>query len=80
MAEWEDIINNRLMMGRSIWLMYAANAERRKREDEERRLGARPPTGRGRPKPPRFLHWESLREEHFQRTMIRGRSRPTFML
>ena len=80
MAEWEDIINNRLTMGRSRWLTYAANAERRRREDEEeRRPGARPPTGGGRPEPPRFLHWESLREENFQRTMLRGWSRPTFM-
>ena len=66
MADWDGIINNRLTMGRSRWLTYASNAERRRREDEEeRRPGARPPTGRGRPKPPRFLHWESLREENF---------------
>ena len=48
MADWEDIINNRLTMGRLRWLTYAANAERRRREDEEeRRPGARPLTGRG---------------------------------
>ena len=34
--------------------------------------------GRG-PKPPRFLHWEPLREENFQRTMLRAWSRPAFM-
>ena len=48
MAEWEDIINNCLMMGRGRWLTYAANAERRWREEEERRPGARPLAGRGR--------------------------------
>ena len=80
MAEWEDIINNRLTMGRGRSLTYAANAERRQREEEERRPGARPLAGRGvGPKPPRFLQWERLREENFQRTMQRGRSRPTFM-
>ena len=47
MAEWEDIINNHLTMGRGRWLTYAANAERRWREEEERRPGARPLTGRG---------------------------------
>ena len=80
MAEWEDIINNHLMMGRGRWLTYAANAERRQREEEERGPGARPLAGRGvRLKPPRFLQWERLREENFQGIMQRGRSRPTFM-
>ena len=46
MAEWEDIINNRLTMGRARWITYAANARRRE-EEEERRPGARPLTGRG---------------------------------
>ena len=68
------------MMGRSRWITYAANVERRQREEEERRPGARPLAGRGvGPKPPRFLHWERLREENFQGVMQRGRSRPTFM-
>ena len=82
MAEWDDIINNCLTMGRGRWLCYAANAERRQRESEEteRRPGARPLVGRGfGPDPPRFLQWERLWEENFQRTMQRGRSRPTFM-
>ena len=82
MADWDDIMNNHLTMGKGRWLCYAANAERRQRESEEaeRRPGARPLIGRGvRPKPPRFLQWERLREENFQRTMQRGRSRPTFM-
>ena len=82
MAEWDDIINNCLTMGRGRWLCYAANMERRQRESEdpERRPGVRPLVGRGfRPKPPRFLQWERLKEENFQRTMQRGRSRPTFM-
>ena len=69
-------------MGRGRWLCYAANVERRQRESEEteRKPGARPLVGRGvGPKPPRFLQWERLWEENFQRTMQRGRSRPTFM-
>ena len=49
MANWEDIMNNRITMGRGRWLCYAANAERRMRESEEvdRRPGARPLVGRG---------------------------------
>ena len=75
-------MDNQLTMGRSRWLCYAANAERRWRENEEaeRRPGAGPLVGRGvRPEPPRFLQWERLQEENFQRTMQRGRRRPTFM-
>ena len=80
MAEWKDIINNHLMMGRGWWLMYAANAERRWREEEERRPGVRPPAGRGEgPELPRVAQGERLREENFQRLMIRGRSTPAFM-
>ena len=30
------------------------------------------------PEPQRFIQWERLREENFQRTMLRGRSRPSF--
>ena len=79
MAEWDDIINNCLTMGRGRWLTYAANAERW-REEEERRPGARPLAGRGeRPKPPRFIQWEKVREKNFQWTMQRGRSQPAFM-
>ena len=48
MADWDDIINNQLTMGRSRLLAYAMNAERRRRENgEERRLGLIPPAGRG---------------------------------
>ena len=50
MANWDDIINNCLMMGRSRQLCYAANAERRggrESEEEERRPGTRPLIGRG---------------------------------
>ena len=63
MANWEDIMSNQLTMGRSRWLCYTANAQRRQREDKEgeRRPGPRPLVGRGvRPKPPRFLQWEGL--------------------
>ena len=81
MANWEDIMENHITMGRGRWLCYASNAERRRRESEELegRPGTRPLVGRGvGPKPPRFLHWERLQEENFHRTMARGRSRPTF--
>ena len=48
MANWADIIHNRLTMGRSRQLCYAANAERRRREEEEEgRPGAIPLIGRG---------------------------------
>ena len=80
MANWDDIINNRLMMGRSRPLCYAVNSERRRREngEEERRPGLIPPAGRGiRPLVPRFEHWEGLREENFYlNNTARGRSRP----
>ena len=68
MANWDDIMNNQIMMGRSRQLCYAANAERRKREneEEERRPGTRPLLGRGvGPIPPRLLYWERLQEENF---------------
>ena len=42
MAEWDNIINNCLSMGRGRWLTYAANAEKRWREEEERKPRARP--------------------------------------
>ena len=45
MADWEDIINNRLTRGRARWITYATNARRRE-EEEERRPGTRPSTGR----------------------------------
>ena len=67
MASWEDIMNNRLAMGRGRWLCHAANAERRRRESEEleRRPGARPLVGKGvGPEPPRFLSWEMPQEEN----------------
>ena len=77
MANWEDIMSNHLTMGTVRWLTYAINA---RREEEERRPGAGPLTGReGRPEPPRVLHWEPPREENFRRHMIRGRSRPVLV-
>ena len=45
MADWEDIINNRLMRGRARWITYVANVRRREGV-EERRPGTRPLTGR----------------------------------
>ena len=72
-------MNNCLTMGRGRWLCYAANAERRRRENEEleRRPGLRPLVGRGvGPEPLRFLSWERPWEENFHRHLARGRSRP----
>ena len=80
MANWEDIMNTCLTMGRGRWLCYAANAERRMGESEEvkRRPGARLLVGRGvGPEPPRFLSWERPLEENFHRFLARGKSRPT---
>ena len=60
MADWDDIINNQLTMGRSQLLIYALNVEQRRREngEEERRPGLIPPAGRGiRPVVPRFEHF-----------------------
>ena len=82
MADWDDIINNRLTMGRSRPLIYALNAAWRRREngEEERRLGLIPPAGREiRPVVvlPRFEHlggfWE---ENYYLDNTARGRSRP----
>ena len=78
MANWDDIIHNRLMMGRLRQLCYAVNAERRRREEEEEeRPGAILLVGRGiRPIIPRFQQ-EGLWEENFYwHNMARGRSRP----
>ena len=76
MANWEDIIQNRLTMGRARQLCYAMNAERRRRENgEERRPGIMPILGRGiRPVVPRFQHWDGFPEENFNLN-ARGRSR-----
>ena len=68
MANWDDIINNRLTMGRARQLCYAMNAERRRREngEEERRPGVMPLLGRGiRPVVPWFQHWDGFWEENF---------------
>ena len=65
MANWDDIIHNRLTMGRSRPLVYASNKAQRRREngEEERRPGLMPPAGRGiRPVVvvPRFQHWDGF--------------------
>ena len=63
MADWDDIINNRIMMGCARSLCYALNAARRRREEgiEEWRPGVNPFLGRGiRPVVPRFIHWERV--------------------
>ena len=68
MAYWDDIINNRLTMGRSRQLCYAVNAERRRREneEEERRPGVMPLLGRGiRLVVPRFQQWDGFWADNF---------------
>ena len=68
MANRDDIMQNRLTMGRARQLCYAMNAKRRRREneEEERRPGVMPLLGRGiRPVVPRFQHWGGLQEENF---------------
>ena len=49
MANWDAIVNNRVMMGRSRSLYLALNAARRRREaeEDERRPGVIPFLGRG---------------------------------
>ena len=82
MADWDDIINNRLTMGRSRPLIYALNTAQRRREngEEERRLGLIPPAGRGiRPVVvvPIFEHFGGFWEENYYLdNTARGRSRP----
>ena len=80
MANWDDVINNQLTMGRSRPLIYALNVTQRRREngEEERRPGLIPPAGRGiRPVVPRFEHFGGFQEENFYlNNMARGRSRP----
>ena len=79
MANWDNIINNRLTMGRMRQLCYAINAERRRREngEEERQLGLMSLLGRGiRPVVPRLQHWDGFWEENFYlNNTTRGRSR-----
>ena len=65
MANWDNIINNRLTMGRSRWLYYGLNEERRRQEQEERegRPGVRPiGNGRG-----------NIQMENFHEYRILGR-------
>ena len=68
MADWDDIINNRLTMGRLRPLIYVLNVARRRREngEEERRPGLRLPAGRGIwpvVVVPRFKHFGGFQEE-----------------
>ena len=68
MANWDDIINNRLTMGRVRQLCYAMNAARRRREngEQERRPGVMPLLGRGiRPVVLQFQHWDGFPEENY---------------
>ena len=76
MANWEDIINNHLTMGRSRWLCYRMNEERRRQEQEE--LEGRPgvrPSNDGREESPRVVNYENVWMENFNRHWVRGRGR-----
>ena len=79
MANWDDIMNNRLTMGQVRQLCYAMNAARRRREngEEERRPGVMPLLGRGiRPVVLQFQHWDGFPEENYNYNYsTRGRSR-----
>ena len=78
MVDWDDIINNRIMMGHVRSLCYALNAARRRREEgiEEWRPGVNPFLGREiRPVVPRFIHWERVPGHSNNVNMARGRSR-----
>ena len=84
MANWDDIINNRIRIERARQLCYVLNAARRRREEEmdgslsgmERRPGINPFIGRGiRPVVPRFNHWEGVPGNNNYRYAAQGRSR-----
>ena len=78
MANWEDVINDRIIMGRVRPLFLAINALRRRREEgeEERRLGVIPFLGRGIvPAEPRSNQQERVPERNSTINMVRGRSR-----
>ena len=78
MADWEDIVNNRIMMGHARSLCYVLNAARRRGEEgiEEWRPGVNPFLGRGiRPVVPRFVHWERVPGNSNNVNIAQGRSR-----
>ena len=77
MANWDDIINNRITMGRARHMCYVLNVVRRREEEmEERRVGTNPFIDRGiRPVVPRFNHWERVLGNNNYGNAARGRSR-----
>ena len=77
MADWDDIINNQITMGRPRHLCYALNAMRRREAgEEERRPRVIPLIGRGiRPIVPRFNHCERALGGNNLGYCARGRSR-----
>ena len=62
MADWDDIVNNRITMEHARQLCYALNAARRRRDEGiEWRPGVNPFLGRGiRHVVPIFVHWERV--------------------
>ena len=76
MANWEDIVNNCLTLGRSRWLCYGINKERRRQENEGR-PGVRPVVdGRGYSECQEAVRYKRLPMENFSRHWVRGRARP----
>ena len=77
MANWDDIINNRITMGGARHLCYALNAVRRRKEVgiEERRPGIQLIGRRIRPVVPRFIYWERVPGNNNNVNAAQGRSR-----
>ena len=78
MADWDNIINNRITMGHAKSLCYAFNAARRRRKEgiEEWRPGVNSFLERGiSPVVPRFIHWERVLGNSNNVNMAQGRSR-----
>ena len=77
MVNWDDITNNHLTMGRSRWLCYGMNADRRRQENEEmeRRPGIRPGGDERGEREPQGTWPEWLPMETFSRHWVRGRGR-----
>ena len=67
MANWDDITNNCLTMGRSRWLCYGMNADRRRQEEMERRPGIRPEGDERGNREPQGAWPEGLPRETFNR-------------
>ena len=74
MANWDDFTNNRLTMGRSRWLCYGLNADRRRQEEMKRRPGIRPEGDESGERGPPGAWPEELPMEIFSRRWVWGRA------